>query len=301
MFEKAEQLAIIIVEFDSPDATVNCLDTIETYMGSHCKLYVYDNSSKAYRKLQEKLNALTVSHEYFWNDGNLGFAKACNMGLARARDDGFAYAMLLNNDTLLVNDSPILALDLFRDNPEIGVLGLVNYYSQDPSLIWQAGKKFRKSKLGFVPVAASTDGEITFCDYVPGSSFIIRLSILEDVGFLNEDYFAYYEEIDFCFRVKSNGMKVAYINNSKILHEVGVSSSGVMKTYLKTRNKLYFYRRVLKSKPGFLVVSSILLVKDLLFNLFRPKFFEYLKYMYLGIKDFRSGRMEMKRFSPTKH
>ena len=300
MIERSEKLAIIIVEFDSPDDTVKCLDTVEKHLGSNTKLYIYDNSRKSHNRLKDKLNSLCVAYEYFWNDGNLGFAKACNLGLTKAKDDGFAYAMLLNNDTLLVNDSPLLAFELFKTNPEIAILGLINYYTHNPSEVWQAGKSLRKSKLGFVPVAATSDKEITFCDYVPGSSFIVRLSILETVGLLNEDYFAYYEEIDYCFRVKGNGMKVAYINNSKILHKVGASSNSAVKTYLKSRNKLYFYRIMLHSRFKFVVVVSLLLMKDLFLNLVKGGSLENIKYTYLGIKDFRSGNMKLTRFSRTK-
>ena len=64
------------------------------------------------------------------------------------------------------------------------------------------------------------NSDFTYCDYVPGS-FIIKLSIIDKIGFLNEDYFAYYEEIDFCFRLKNISKRVAYINKSKILHKVG--------------------------------------------------------------------------------
>jgi len=297
MLEGSEKLAIIIVEFDSPDDTVKCLGTIEEYLGSNIKLYVYDNSSQKHTILEDKLNSLSVAYEYFWNGGNLGFAKACNLGLTKVREDGFAYAMLLNNDTLLVDDSPLLALEVFERNPDIGVLGLINYYVHNPSEVWQAGKRLRKSKLGFVSVVATSDTEITFCDYVPGSSFIVRLSILETIGLLDEEYFAYYEEIDYCFRVKSSGMKVAYINDSKILHKVGASSSSAVKTYLKSRNKLYFYRSILHSRLSFIVVVSLLLVKDLLLDLLRGGSLETIKYTFLGVRDFRSGNMKLTRFS----
>jgi GT2 family glycosyltransferase len=297
MLEGTEKLAIIIVEFDSPEDTVRCLDTIEEYLGSDTKLYIYDNSSQEHKILGDKLKTLSVAYEYFWNGGNLGFAKACNLGLTKVKEDGFAYAMLLNNDTLLIDDSPLLALEIFGRYPDIAVLGLVNYYVHNPSEVWQAGKRLRKSKLGFFPVAATSGTEITFCDYVAGSSFIVRLSILESIGLLDEEYFAYYEEIDYCFRVKSSGMKVAYINDSKILHKVGASSDSAVKTYLKSRNKLYFYRSILHSRLSFVVVVSLLLAKDLLLRLLRGGSLETIKYTCLGIKDFRSRNMKLTRFS----
>lgn len=297
MPKNPHQLAIIIVEFDSPDDTVLCLKSIETHLQSRCKLYIYNNSTKRHNRLQVKLSSLSLPFEYIWNDGNLGFAKACNMGLEKAKSDGFQYAMLLNNDTLLVNDSPLSAIDVFRINQDIGILGLVNYHSSNPSVVWQAGKNLRRSKLGFYSVKDSPDSDITFCDYVPGSSLVVRLSILDNVGLLNEDYFAYYEEIDYCFRVRNAGMKVAYINNSRILHKVGASSDSVLKTYLKSRNKLYFYRTIMTSRFKYFLVVCLLLLMDFLKSLIRPGFLGNTKYMCFGISDYRRNRMKFERFS----
>ena len=299
MVKSFESLAIVIVEYNSPEDTVNCLGTIEEFLGSKVRLYIYDNSDQKSSILEEKLNSLSVAYEYFWNDGNQGFAKACNQGFARAKDDGFSYAMLLNNDTLLVDDSPLSALKVFERRSDIAVLGLVNYFADDPSTVWQAGKRLRKSKLGFVPVSALPEEEITFCDYVPGSSLIVRLSILELVGMLDEAYFAYYEEIDFCFRVKGVGSQVAFLNNSRILHKVGASSNSSIKMYLKSRNKLYFYRSILPSKLSFLLVVSVLLSKDILVGIVKEGSYKSVKYTFLGIKDFVGGNMKLARFAQT--
>ena len=296
MTDKSRQLAIIIVEFNTPDDTIKCLETLEAQLGERCKLFIYDNSAEESTQLKERLEASPVPYEYHFNNGNVGFAKGCNLGLARAKEDGFDYAMLLNSDTLMVDDSPLLAFDLFEQLPDVGVLGLVNYFSSRPTEIWQAGKTLRKSNLGFHPVAMDAEGPVTYCDYVPGSSFIIRLSLLDSVGLLDENYFAYYEEIDFCFRAKDQGYRVAYINDSKILHHVGHSSNSAIKSYLKTRNKLYFYRTILNFTPQFFLVTSTLLVKDFLITALKDRCIKCLKYMWVGIRDYRQKNMEFKRF-----
>ena len=215
MLENKSRLAIIIVEFDTPDDTIKCLGTVEKYLGDRAKVYIYDNSRKSHTLLTDYLTSRSIPYKYVRNNGNLGFAKACNLGLDQAKRDGFEYAMLLNSDTLLVDNSPLLAFDIFECKKRVAVLGVVNYFTDNPSKIWQAGMKLRKTYLGFKPVAPIAGDDITLCDYVAGSSFILRLSVLDDIGLLNEDYFAYYEEIDYCFRIKKFGMKVGYINNSK--------------------------------------------------------------------------------------
>jgi GT2 family glycosyltransferase len=300
MLENKCRLALIIVEFDTPEDTIRCLDTVEKYLGDRAKVYIYDNSRQYHTLLTTHLTSHSISYEHVRNNGNLGFAKACNLGLDQAKRDGFEYAMLLNSDTLLVDNSPLLAFDIFENNKNIAVLGVVNYFTDNPSKIWQAGMKLRKSYLGFKPVAPIAGNDITLCDYVAGSSFILRLAVLDDIGFLNEDYFAYYEEIDYCFRVKASGMQVAYMNYSKILHKVGSSSSSAVKTYLKSRNKLYFYRSILRSELQFVVVAGLLLIKDFLIIIAGIGSLKNLQYMWLGIKDFRSRRMKMPRFMRTR-
>ena len=291
MSSKSKKLAIIVVEFDAPKDTIRCLQTVEKYLGESSKVFIYDNSKHINKILSDFLLSISVPYEYIRNNGNIGFAKACNFGILKAQKEGFDYAMLLNNDTELVDKSALKSIEIFKDNPEIGVLGLKNFYKHDPSKIWHSGKILRKSKIGFKHVPENYNSDFTYCDYVPGSSFIIKLSVIDKIGFLNEDYFAYYEEIDFCFRLKNIRKRVAYINNSKILHKVGASSGSKVKSYLKTRNKLYFYRTILKSKFSFIIVSIILFIKDIFLVLKNENSLQNIKFSFLGAKDFFMGNM----------
>lgn len=291
------KLAIIVIEYNSSEDTIKCLDSIEKHLGEQVKVYVYDNSTNSSKQVIDRIGSSGDHIEYHRNEGNIGFAKACNVGLTRAKNDGFDMAMLLNNDTEIVDDSALHSRNIFINNPELGILGLINYYSHSPSVIWQSGKNIRKSKLGFYHVPQTPESNITLCDYVAGSSFIIRLTLLDSIGLFDENYFAYYEEIDYCFRAKECGIKVGYMNNSRILHKVGASSDNSMKTYLKTRNMLYFYRSKIDSNIHFSVVVSILLIKSLFSNILNLGLLDYIKYAALGIKDFMSSEMKNKRIA----
>ena len=289
------RLAIIIVEFNAPKVTIECINSIEKYLNIKCKIYLYDNSDLPSSELKLKLEKSNIDYEYSFNGSNIGFAKACNLGIIKSKQDGFNYSMLLNSDTVLIDDSPINAINYFQKSQDIGVLGIINYYYDYPNKIWQSGKNLRKSMLGFKNVKPSK-GELTYCDYVPGSSLIINLDIIEKVGLLDENYFAYYEEIDFCFKLKKEGFKIAYINDSKLLHHVGASSKSNIKTYLKTRNKLYFYNKIHKNKIFFLITTFIILTKDCLVYIKNDLKLSFTPYIYFGIKDFRRNNMNNNRF-----
>jgi GT2 family glycosyltransferase len=71
---------------------------------------------------------------------------------------------------------------------------------------------------------------------------MIKKDALEDIGLLDERFFAYYEEVELCARAKQKGYKVAFLSGTKILHKVGRASTSFFKHYLRTRNTLLLYR-----------------------------------------------------------
>lgn len=290
-----KELAIILIEFNTPDVTIECLKTVDKYLGRNCKVFIYDNSKEKSLSLLNFINSSNLETEYHWNGKNIGFAVGCNLGMKNAFNQGFEFAMLLNNDTLLVDSSPLDSIKFFENNPNLAIVGIVNYFENNPSLIWQSGKNFNGLKFGFKS-AIMSNGKLTYCDYVPGSSFIYRTRINEEIGFFDENYFAYYEEIDFCYRVKQRGYEIAFINDSRILHKVGESSTGKIKVYLKTRNKLYFYKKITKSKIKFVFFSILFVLKDLISIFVVQRCVICVKYLYLGIYDFMTEKMKFKRF-----
>ena len=132
------RLAIIIVEFNAPKVTIECINSIEKYLNIKCKIYLYDNSDLPSSELKLKLEKSNIDYEYSFNGSNIGFAKACNLGIIKSKQDGFNYSMLLNSDTVLIDDSPINAINYFQKSQDIGVLGIINYYYDYPNQCCEA-------------------------------------------------------------------------------------------------------------------------------------------------------------------
>ena len=219
------------------------------------------------------------------NGRNDGFAGGNNIGIKRAIEDGCNFVALINNDTKIIDDSLDKCVKLLAESEDIAICGLVNYFYDSIEEVWQSGFRNDFFSVKQKPVfGVSLDHNYFEVDYVPGSSLVARASIFGEIGFLDEKYFAYYEENDFCMRAKYAGYKTVVVYDGKILHKVGRSSSGLLKHYLRTRNSMLFWSshgnlyHVLVNFGRFFFRTLKLAVKY--------RSFSYLVVNYRGFQDF---------------
>lgn len=226
-------LSIVIVNLNTKDLTVGCLRSIEKEAKSmSIEVLLTDNGStdgsvEAFKKLK---------NERYWkdkftlilNDTNTGYGKANNQGINKSKGK---YVLLLNNDTV-VHKNALQNLVKFAENtPDAGVVGskLLNI---DGSLqmscfnfptITNAIKEYWLNKKGlFDKFAPITDKPVTV-DSVVGAVFLITPKARKLVGNLDERYFAYFEDIDYCRQSWRNGLKVYYLPDSVITHYHGAT------------------------------------------------------------------------------
>lgn len=239
-------VALIIINFNGENDTIACLESIEEQIKQKELLKVFLIENNNHNIIDVKRLNINFKIEQIINFENVGFAEGNNIGIRLALDEKFEYIGLINNDTVFIDNSLSDTIEILERNTDIGIIGLVNYYYDNPTKIWQAGFKISKKNMFSSIEVFDKNNDFVFCDYVPGSSLIARSKVWEIVGLLNKDYFAYYEEVDFCLRAKKNGFNVAFNPKSVILHKVGVSSISSIKLYLRTRNIFLF----LKSHVG---------------------------------------------------
>lgn len=175
---------------------------------------------------------------------NLGYARACNWGVAKARGE---YVALLNDDTEVDAgwlDSLIHTIEAGR---EIGAVGsrLLNpdgSLQEAGSLIWSDG-----STSGVRPSNVTHSDRLDWAreiDYCSAASLLVRRTTWEQVGGLEEGYFpAYYEDVDFCLKLKELGLRIWYQPLSVVYHEMSASTSGSWRHYLMMRNRARFVSR----------------------------------------------------------
>jgi len=228
-------LSIIIVNFNTKDLTIRCVcSIIQSKPKVKYEIIIIDNASTddswgALKKLSKKYKNIRI----FGNKTNLGFAKANNLGISKARGK---YILLLNSDTL-VKEKAIDALYQFASKKvDAGVVGgqLIN---PDGSIqasvfrfptIFRAFRQYWLGEKGVLDKFFPKTQEPCEVEAVVGAVFLITPSALKEVGKLDERYFMYFEDLDYCRRVAKAGLKVYYLPSAKIIHYHGASGKNIV-------------------------------------------------------------------------
>lgn len=261
-------LSIVIVSYNTKDILRNCLNYVREYAQdfSH-EVYVVDNDSHDH-------SADMVAEEFpevhlIRSPKNVGFAAGNNLALRKCVG---RYLLLLNSDAYLFEDTLPKTLKYMDENPKTGILG-VKLVGEDgemqPSarmlptpwlkflVISGIASKYPNSpKYGGPDYTWWDHSEPKNVGWVPGAYFLVRKEVTERIGFLDERYFLYFEEIDFCLRTKRAHWEVTFYPYTKCIHLGGQSSAksseltqkamtsgGKQLLHLRIKNELRYYRK----------------------------------------------------------
>ncbi len=227
---KMTDLSIIIVNYNTKDLTKAC---IESVMNEGSKLdfevIVVDNNSKdgsvtELKKLWRKYKNLKLIE----NKENSGFSKANNQG---AREASGKYILLLNSDTVVKRFSFKRLIAFAEKREDAGVVG-ARLLNPDGSLqascfyfptIKNAIREYWLGQRGLFEKYAPKGNNPVEVEALVGAVFLITPKALQEVGLLDERYFMYFEDVDYCRRVWEKGLKVYYLPEVRVLHYHGVS------------------------------------------------------------------------------
>jgi GT2 family glycosyltransferase len=175
---------------------------------------------------------------------NLGFAKGNNAGIRAALQRGAEYVWLLNNDTTVDPNALRALVERAEADPKIGAVGSAIYHASEPERMQAWGGGYVDFWLGrsrnfLRPVA---DERIR---YLTGASLLLRRSVLESLGLLDEGFFMYWEDADYCFRLRSAGLRLAVASESTVLHKGSASfeNRSLLSDAYFTRSARRFFRK----------------------------------------------------------
>ncbi|MDP9349611.1 MAG: glycosyltransferase family 2 protein [Gemmatimonadota bacterium] len=184
--------------------------------------------------------------------GNLGFAGGNNVGLryAMARGDA-AYVWLLNNDTVVDPGALLAMVQVAESDPEVGMVGSKLLYYDEPGRIQAAGGGRVIPWQGLTAFLGEGEEdrrqweEPLDPDYITGASLLVRASLVEELGGLDERYFLYSEEVDWCLRARERGWRLRYAPGSLVWHKGGksVGHRSALHDYHTVRGMLLLVRR----------------------------------------------------------
>lgn len=231
------KLSVIIVNYNVQHFLEQCLYSVyEATRHIEAEIFVVDNNSAdgSLAMLREKFPDVVLMA----NKENVGFARANNQALELASGE---YVLLLNPDTLVESDTFTKCLDFMDNTPDAGALGVKMINGKGEFLpeskrglplphvafykIFGFSKLFPKSKkFGSYHLTYLDNNKIHSVEVLSGAFMMIRKKVLDQTGFLDEDYFMYGEDIDLSYRIILSGYKNYYYPETKIIHYKGEST-----------------------------------------------------------------------------
>lgn len=240
-------LSIVIVNWNTRELLRQCLETLpDSAAGLEYEVLVVDNAS--IDSSPEMIASGFPSVQLIRNSSNRGFAVANNQAMEVARG---RHLLLLNSDTIPAPGSIAKLVDFLDKHREVGIVGprLLNgdgtlqaSWAAFPTFLSEVlGKNFRQRR-----ECRTASGVVAYdVDSVGGACLLIRGEALASVGPLDDRFFMYCEEIDWCYRVRQHGWRVCYTPEAQVVHLGGRSSmqaAAPMKAELY-RSKLKFFQK----------------------------------------------------------
>jgi GT2 family glycosyltransferase len=287
---------IIVLNWQSPVETIACVDSLlRNLTYGDYQIFIVDNNSKdgSQTLIFNYLSTLphkiiVVTHKkytgyssckitndsksivFVLSDYNGGYGYGNNLGLKLLDQNGFKYAWILNNDCIIKNDalSPMLQIAQTTQSKFVGSViikssGSIECYGGGRIYPLLGRTKLLKTKYKFINAAYP---------YLMGASLLVDMSFIREHGYISEEYFMYFEEIDWQFRSVISRGKIDVSQSSLIFHKSGDKVRGKTYYYYKARSSIIFIQKF----HGIAYIPSALLFMALtegLQNSFRPKIF----------------------------
>ncbi len=242
------RVAIIVLTYNGLADTLACLASLEglDYPRECYRVVVVDNASQdgTPTVVREAYPQVVVIE----NGANLGFAAGNNVGLRYALAHGYDYALLLNNDTEAAPDMLTELVTAAEADPRSGAVGPIIYYHAAPTRVWSAG-----GWIDWEQGSSRMEGEvedrgqftaIREVDFVTGCAMLLRRTALERAGLLDERFFMYFEETEWCVRARRAGFRILFTPRAKLWHKIPLNARFDKEylAYYMTRNRLLFLR-----------------------------------------------------------
>lgn len=268
----------MVLNYNGGCVVGTCVDALATQTHAALDILLIDNASSdgSVERVLEKHPGVEVIQ----NAENLGFCAANNQGLDRVLAAGYDAGLLVNDDVVLEPDSVERLAAVLEGDPSVGVAGPKVLFEPERDFIWCAGgvldgrQNLNRLRGHWQPARAFSEAEDV--DYIPGCALLVRRQALQKAGFLEADYFAYLEDVEFCFRVRKAGFRVRYEAAARAYHHVSRSSGDrypALRKYLNARNSVHFLRRhgTLRTWLGFWIFDVSTLVPLLVWQSLRGR------------------------------
>lgn len=263
---------IVVLNWNGWKDTLDCLASLAKLDYPRYEVVVVDNGSTdgSEEKIRDAYPSVTVLQ----TGANLGFAGGNNVGIRYAMEQGADYVWLLNNDTVVDREALKALVTEAESGDAVGMVGSKILYHDAPGRIWFAGGEVntrtgRTRHAGMNEVDSIRWNAPRDVDYASGCSMLVSRGIVEDIGLMDEIFFMYFEDLDWCARARNSGWRIRYQPKSQVWHKVSQSSrfrSSNMR-YQFSRSSIFYARK--HGSPSLLALGGQVFLRQVVSGLVR--------------------------------
>jgi len=237
---------IVILNWNGLADTLECLESIERLCYPNVKTIVVDNGSGSIEaeSIQQAFPGVKVLKQ----SENLGFCGGCNIGIEYALNHNADYIMLLNNDALVLPDLIEKLLSGLSGLENVGAVSPLIFYYPAVDKIWFSRAKWIPERAAF-SLAPDRRGTTELqndppyrTEFACGCCLLAPADVFRKEGLLDERYFAFYDEAEWCSRIRRNGLESYVIPSATVYHKGSRSTPSRVAAYLMTRNRLLWMK-----------------------------------------------------------
>lgn len=281
------KVSIILVNYNGDKDTLDCISSLEKVIYKNYEIIVVDNASDNQDELENKLPTGVVLIK---SEKNLGFSGGNNLGIEYAMEHGSSYVLLLNNDTIVKKDFLDRLVEVAEKNKNVGIVTGKILFHSEPNRVWFGGGEanIEKAMVHHLGVGQTdkSSSDIKDISFVTGCLMLISKETISKVGILDDSYFMYSEDVDYCCRIVKENLRMIYTPQSVIYHKVSVSTGGKnspFSQYYRTRNDMIVIEKYANNKAKAFLYYTLRLLKRNLVGQFQ------LKYTLNGLRAYFRG------------
>ncbi|KAB1187521.1 MULTISPECIES: glycosyltransferase family 2 protein [Haloferax] len=295
-----EPVSVILVNYNTSNYTNSCIESLLDSDYKNLEIIVVDNNSDSsdIQQLEE-----FDKTEFYYLEENIGFAGACNYGAQKSIGE---FIFFLNNDTELESDTISLLVEKVR-NPEVGAVTPQVRFHHNQSVIDRDVGYFDTLAYGWHPRQQmgadelKSSEEVIESPWISGCAFMTTKDVLKTVGYFDEDFFMYCEDLELSIRIRKRGYRLQVVNDAIVYHKYSASSkddveidrsSFQIKHQSKNRMKIIFkhypHKHIVAYFPHLVLSNAywcLVLASDDGISSAATQVKELIKYSLLGVVD----------------
>ncbi|MFS0821575.1 glycosyltransferase family 2 protein [Bacillus sp. 1P02SD] len=296
-------VSIVILNFNSDQKTKICIESITKLRYEPLEIIIVDNSTNS--ESAKKVEEISREHSFIFKriHENMGYAAGNRVGVEIALGLNSDYVFILNNDTYLEENCITNIIEVMEQDKSICVAGPVIYdlvYGSDRTI--KLTENLQSAGLKISSLSGVTTSDIHFDSsrfsehpFISGAALMLRADIIKKHGFIDESFFLYFEETDYCFTLRDHDPlnKIVTVNDSKIWHETSSDiEEKIYSLYYSHRNKIVFMKKHFRGKFFFFLLYLFLLsIPKKMLKILKDNKKGYTKTLFKATVDGLRGRL----------